>query len=67
MRNFWRDPMKDMERRLAKLRDDAADWAIQSIETSDEERSDLFLKASHHLTGLADQVERLIADAPHLR
>lgn len=59
--------MKDIDRRLSKLRDDAADRAIQSIETSDKERRDLFLKAAQHLNGLADQVERLIESAPHLR
>jgi hypothetical protein len=57
--------MKDMQARLEKLRDDAADCAIISGLATTKEKRDLFAKLAAHLTALADEVERAISATRH--
>jgi hypothetical protein len=53
--------MDDMKRRLEKLRDDAAECAITSGLAETREKRELFARLAEHLSGLADEVEQVIA------
>ena len=55
--------MKDLQRQLAKLRDDAAECAMISRQAPDNAKRDLFARLSKHLTILADEVEKLIGSS----
>ena len=59
------DAMNDMERRLERLREDAAECAISSGLATDKEKRDLFAKLAAHLTALADEVERAMKATKH--
>ena len=50
--------MEDMLKHLEKLRTDAAECAIISGLATDKMKRDLFARLSHHLTVLADEVEK---------
>jgi hypothetical protein len=53
--------MKDMKRRLEKLRDDAADCAVIAGLAETTERRELFIRLAKDLHVLADEVERAIS------
>ena len=55
--------MEDMTARLVKLRDDAEDCALISRLANDRKKRELFARLADHLSGLADEVERAIAEA----
>lgn len=48
--------MNDLDERLEKLRDDAAECAMLAMETSDKKTRDLLIKLSEHLTLLATKL-----------
>jgi hypothetical protein len=52
--------MKDMEKHLAKLRDDSAECAIVACEATDAAKRELFFRLSRHLATLADEVEKAL-------
>jgi hypothetical protein len=52
--------MKDMKRRLEKLRDDAADCAVIAGLAETREKRELFIRLAEHLNILADEVELAI-------
>jgi len=55
--------MKDMQAQLDKLRTDAAECAlIRDLATAPKKR-ELFTRLAGHLTVLASEVERAIADS----
>ncbi|MHC2578255.1 hypothetical protein ACVI1J_009656 [Bradyrhizobium diazoefficiens] len=55
--------MKDMQAQLEKLRTDAAECAlIRDLATAPKKR-ELFTKRADHLTVLASEVERAIAES----
>jgi hypothetical protein len=49
--------MKDMQRRLERLRDDAAECAVIAGLAETKEKQELFARLAEHLNMLADQVE----------
>jgi hypothetical protein len=53
--------MKDMQRRLEQLRDDAADCAVIAGLAATKEKRELFFRLAEHLNMLADQVEQAIS------
>jgi hypothetical protein len=53
--------MKDMQLRLEKLRDDAAECAVIAGLAETREKRELFARLSEHLNALADQVEQAIS------
>lgn len=53
--------MSDVQQRLAKLRDDAADWAITASEITSKKQRDLFVRMARQLTLRADQIESSMA------
>ena len=53
--------MKDMQLRLEKLRDDAAECAVIAGFAETREKRELFARLSEHFNGLADQVEQAIS------
>jgi predicted anti-sigma-YlaC factor YlaD len=53
--------MKDMRRRLERLRDDAADCAVIAGLAETKEKRELFARLAEHLNMLADQVEQAIS------
>ena len=57
--------MKDIEKRLERLREDAAECAITSGLATDKQKRDLFARLAAHLTKLADEVERAIQATKH--
>jgi hypothetical protein len=57
--------MKDMEARLEKLREDAAECAITSGLATDKKNRDLFARQAAYLTALADEVERALRATKH--
>lgn len=54
--------MKDMQAQLEKLREDAADCALIRDLATDPKKRELFTKLADHMTVLASEVERAIAD-----
>lgn len=52
--------MKDMQRHLDKLRDDAAECAVIAGEATERAKNELFLRLSQHLSTLADEVEKVL-------
>ncbi len=54
--------MKDMQKRLEKLRDDAAECAVISGLARDKAKRELFQRLHDHLGALASEVERAIAE-----
>jgi hypothetical protein len=59
-----RPPMSDAPQRLAKLRDDAADWAMTASEIPSKKQRDLFIRMARQLTLRADQIEASMAKEP---
>jgi len=57
--------MKDMEKHLEKLREDAAECAIISGLAIDKVKRDLFATSSAHLSVLANEVERVMKAKKH--
>ena len=57
--------MKDMEARLEKLREDAAECATTRGLAIDKKKRDLFARLDAHLTSLADEVERVLRATNH--
>ena len=57
--------MNDMEKRLERLREDAAECVITSGLAIDKEKRDLFARLAAHLTALADEVERVMKATKH--
>ena len=55
--------MKDMQAQLEKLREDAADCALIRDLATDPKKRELFTKLADHMTVLASEVERAIADS----
>jgi hypothetical protein len=55
--------MKDMQTHLEKLRTDAAECLLISNLATDKAKQSLFARLAEHLTGLAAEVERAIAEA----
>ena len=55
--------MKDMQAQLEKLRTDAAECALIRDLATDPKKRELFTKLADHLTVLASEVERAIADS----
>jgi hypothetical protein len=55
--------MQDMQRRLEKLRDDAAECAVTAGLAETREELDLFARLAQHLGALADDVEQAITAA----
>jgi hypothetical protein len=53
--------MKDMQKRLETLRDEAAECAVIAGLSETKEKRELFARLSEHLTALADQVEKAIS------
>jgi hypothetical protein len=53
--------MKDMQQRLEKLRDDAAECAVIAGLAETREKRELFARLSEHLNALANQVEQAIS------
>jgi hypothetical protein len=49
--------MKDMKRRLEKLRDDAADCAVIAGLAETIEKRELFVRLAEHLNIMADEVQ----------
>ncbi|MCJ9700013.1 MULTISPECIES: hypothetical protein [unclassified Bradyrhizobium] len=54
--------MKDMQAQLEKLRTDAAECALIRDLASDAKKRELFSRLADHLSGLAAEVERAIAE-----
>jgi hypothetical protein len=54
--------MKDMQAQLEKLRKDAAECALIRDLATDPKKRELFTKLADHMTVLASEVERAIAD-----
>ena len=54
--------MRDLQTHLANLRNDAAECALIAGEATDEAKRDLFVRLAQHLTTLAEQVERVMAE-----
>jgi hypothetical protein len=54
--------MKDMQAHLEKLRTDAAECLLISNLATDKAKQALFARLSEHLTSLATEVERAIAE-----
>ncbi|MGY8661740.1 hypothetical protein Q3C01_05145 [Bradyrhizobium sp. UFLA05-109] len=54
--------MKDMQAQLEKLRRDAADCALIRDLAIDPKKRELFTRLAEHLSTLATEVERAIAD-----
>ena len=55
--------MKDMQAQLEKLRTDAAECALIRDLATDPKKRELFTRLADHLTVLASEVERAIADS----
>jgi hypothetical protein len=55
--------MKDMQAQLEKLRTDAAECALIRDLANDPKKRELFTRLTDHLTVLASEVERAIAEA----
>ncbi|MCK1575834.1 hypothetical protein [Bradyrhizobium sp. 174] len=55
--------MKDTQAQLEKLRKDAAECALIGDLAIDSKKRELFTRLADHLTVLASQVERVIADS----
>ncbi|MCK1270520.1 hypothetical protein ABIB75_002987 [Bradyrhizobium sp. GM2.2] len=55
--------MKDTQAQLEKLRKDAAECALIGDLATDSKKRELFTRLADHLTVLASQVERVIADS----
>ena len=55
--------MKDMQAQLQKLRTDAAECALIRDLATDPKKRELFTKLADHLTVLAPEVERAIAES----
>ena len=55
--------MKDMLAQLDKLRTDAAECALIRDLATDPKKRELFTKLADHLTVLASEVERAVADS----
>ena len=55
--------MKDMQAQLQKLRTDAAECALIRDLATDPKKRELFTKLADHLTVLASEVERAIAES----
>ncbi|MGY4427557.1 hypothetical protein [Bradyrhizobium betae] len=55
--------MKDMQVQLEKLRTDAAECALIGDLATDPKKRELFTRLADHLTVLASEVERAIADS----
>jgi len=53
--------MKDMQRRLERFRDDAAECAVIAGLAETKEKQELFARLAEHLNMLADQVEQAIS------
>jgi hypothetical protein len=62
--NTRRPPMSEAQQRLAKLRDDAADWAMTASEITSKRQRDLFVRMARQLTLRADQIEASMAEEP---
>ncbi|MDH2342326.1 hypothetical protein [Bradyrhizobium sp. SSUT77] len=54
--------MKDMQAQLEKFRKDAAECALIRDLATDPKKRELFTKLADHVTVLASEVERAIAD-----
>jgi hypothetical protein len=54
--------MKDMETHLEKLRRDAAECAIIRDLATDPKKRELFTKLAEHMSVLASEIERAIAE-----
>ncbi|MEH2485406.1 hypothetical protein [Bradyrhizobium sp. AZCC 2230] len=54
--------MKDMQAHLEKLRTDAAECALIRDLATDPKKRDLFTRLADHLSVLAAEVERAIAE-----
>ena len=54
--------MKDMQSQLEKLRTDAAECALIRDLATDPKKRELFTKLADHLSVLASEVERAIAE-----
>ncbi|MEH2488646.1 hypothetical protein [Bradyrhizobium sp. AZCC 2230] len=54
--------MKDMQAQLEKLRTDAAECALIRDLATDPKKRDLFTRLADHLSVLAAEVERAIAE-----
>ena len=54
--------MKDMQAQLEKLRTEAAECALIRDLATDPKKRELFTRLADHLTALASEVERAIAD-----
>ncbi|MHC2666600.1 hypothetical protein ACMA5K_24060 [Bradyrhizobium diazoefficiens] len=55
--------MKDMQAQLEKLRTDAAECALTRDLATAPKKRELFTKLADHLTVLASEVERAIAES----
>ncbi|MEY9131851.1 hypothetical protein ABIE79_003318 [Bradyrhizobium diazoefficiens] len=55
--------MKDMQAQLERLRTDAVECALIRDLATDPKKRELFRKLADHLTVLASEVERAIADS----
>jgi hypothetical protein len=55
--------MKDMLAQLEKLRTDAAECALIRDLATDPKKRELFARLADHLTVLASEVERAVADS----
>ena len=53
--------MKDMQRQLERLRDDAAECAVIAGLAETKEKQELFARLAEHLNMLADEVEQAIS------
>lgn len=56
--------MQDMVAQLEKLRTDAAECKLISDLATDPAKRELFARIAKHLSVLADEVERAIAERP---
>ncbi|MCK1337546.1 MULTISPECIES: hypothetical protein [unclassified Bradyrhizobium] len=54
--------MKDMQAQLEKLRTDAADCALIRDLATDPKKRELFARLAEHLSVLAAEVERAVAE-----
>ncbi|MDA9504760.1 hypothetical protein XI09_08470 [Bradyrhizobium sp. CCBAU 11386] len=55
--------MKDMQAQLEKLRTEAAECALIRDLATDPKKRELFTRLAEHLSVLASEVERAIADS----
>ena len=55
--------MKDMQAQLEKLRTEAAECALIRDLATDPKKRELFTRLADHLTALASEVERAIAES----